>query len=365
MKKYSLQTLICPLLFSLIYVNSCIGQVKTNLPKDSVSEPNAITDGQPKIIKTQGTGLGANVHCGLQDKAGNIWFGTTGEGIYCYNGKSFTNFTMKDGLSSNDVWCVYEDKTGYIWFGTNDGVCRYDGKSFTSIPITMTNGSNFYPNNATSKKNAVWSILQDKTGEFWFGTSDGVYRYDGESFTQFLFNDGINNGLHLKHIQSIIEDKNGNIWFASWNQEGVCRFDGKNLTSFKPNDDGMVHSILEDRNGNIWFGTRNHGACHYDGRTFSNFSDIELFSSNCVYSMAEDKAGNIWFGTESGGVWCYNPSATPMTGSKNFTNFTIKDGLSHNSVFSVTIDKSGKLWFGTRGIGLCSYDGKIFTKFSE
>lgn len=367
MNKQSLQALICPLLFLLIGVTSCKGQAKTNLPKDSISELNAIKDGQSKIIKTQGTGPGANVHCGLQDKTGNIWFGTTGEGIYRYNGNTFTNFTTKDGLSSNDVWCVYEDNTGNIWFGTNNGACRYDGKSFTCIPITSTNESNSDSGNSTSEENAVWSIIQDKAGKFWFGTSDGVYRYDGDSFTPFLDNDGVinNNSLHLRHIQSIVEDKSGNIWFASWNQEGAIRFDGKTLTSFYPNDDAMVHSILEDINGNMWFGTRDHGACYYNGKVFTSFPDIAFFSSNCVYSMAEDKSGNIWLGTETAGVWSYNPSATLPAGPGNFTNYTIKDGLCHNSVFSVTIDKSGELWFGTRNVGLCSYDGKNFSNFSE
>jgi len=233
--------------------------------------------------------------------------------------------------------------------------------------------------------------FQDKSGTLWFGTSEGVYCYAGKSFTRFLDNKSIinKNALQLKSIQCILEDKAGNMWFASWNREGVCRFDGKTVASFKPNDDDMFYSILQDKNGNLWFGTRDHGACLYDpkqadGKAFTDFSDIKVFSSSCIYSMAEDKSGKIWFGTEHGsgdktdtlgGVWCYDPSAARRSdslraGSKSFKNFTTKDGLSHNSVFSVTLDKSGQFWFGTRGLGLCRYDlkqavGKAFTNFVE
>jgi ligand-binding sensor domain-containing protein len=351
MKKYFLQTQTFALLTLFVFVNFC--------------------NGQPKIVKTQGTNQYANVHCGLQDKAGNLWFGTTGEGVYRYDGKSFINFTEKDGLSNNNVWCIYEDKDSNLWFGTGDGICRYDsslsrGKGLKPfLPLQITESSD-----KLSAKKEIWSILEDKTGNFWFGTNDGVYLYNGKSFTHFLYNDSNinNNELHLKHIQSILEDKNGNIWFVSWNHEGVSRYDGKFVAIFTSKEGlgfDMVHSILQDKTGNIWIGTRNDGAYCYDGKYFIHFTENEDLSNSCVYSIAEDKVGNIWFATESSGVWCYNPSASLLTGSKSLTNFTIKDGLSHNSVFSIIVDNSGKLWFGTRGIGLCSYDGKQFTNYSE
>ncbi|MBA2422151.1 MAG: hypothetical protein H0V61_02860, partial [Chitinophagales bacterium] len=305
MKKYYLRIQIYSLLLSLIFVTSCNGQVKTNLPKDNVSEPKTIANGQPKLVKTQGTGPGANVHCGLQDKAGNLWFGTMGEGIYRYDGKSFTNFTVKDGLIDNNVGSILEDKTGKIWFGTDVGVCNYDGKSFTSIPIFGAN-ANFFITGQTSasSQTAVWSMLQDRTGKIWFGTSDdGVYRYDGKSFTHFLHNDSVINksGLRLDAVNSIIEDKVGNIWFATW-FEGVCRYDGKSITSFKPNDEVWYSALLEDKKGNIWIGRRGKGLCRYDGKTFTNVLQNGTLDSCGAGAMAEDKWGNIWLGTEHGNM---------------------------------------------------------------
>ncbi len=352
------------MLLAFMLITLCNAQIDTIQSGGNVATPDTL---QLKGIKTEDSNSANNVHCGLQDKAGNMWFGTTGQGIYRYDGNSFTNFTTEDGLSSRAVWCVYEDVIGNIWFGTNNGVSRYDGKSFTNMLISVSDKIDVKSNNLAASENAVWSILQDKSGLFWFGTSEGVFCYDGEKLKPFLSNDSIINKseLHLKHIQSIVEDKNGNIWFASWNQEGLCRFDGKNLFSFRPNDENMVHTILEDKKGNIWFGTRNNGACYFDGDMIIYFPDITNFNKTCVYSIAEDNVGNIWFGTERDGLWCYNPSTTLIAGSINFTNYTVKDGLCNNSVYSVTTDKYGKLWIGTRETGLCNYDGISFTKFSE
>ena len=87
---------------------SCNAQSEKNLPKEKLSQTKviAVSGGQPKLIKTQGSGPGHNVRVSLQDKEGNLWFGTTGEGLYKYDGKSFIQFTSSNGLNSNLVWCL-------------------------------------------------------------------------------------------------------------------------------------------------------------------------------------------------------------------------------------------------------------------
>ncbi len=368
MKKYYLQTQTFIFLILLFFDTSCYGQVNSNFPKDSVSEQKTIFIGQSKIIKPQGTSEYDNIHCGVQDDSDNLWFGTTGEGVYRYDGESFTQFTVKDGLSNNFIWCIYKDKASNIWFGTSDGVCFYDGTKFNSISITTTNDSNYFTNNSPNNKlslnsndvpseeKTVWSILQDKSGKFWFGTSNGIYNYNGKTFTHFLHNDGIinNSGHNISKIESILEDKTGNIWFGGRGTEGLFRFDGKSLTSFTPDGKEWVRPILEDKSGNIWFGNRNHSVYCYDGKTFVNFEDEKLYG--WVVSIAEDKEGNLWFSTQRG---------VAKFDGKNITTFATNDGLSNIDIFYVTIDKSGKLWVGTRSLGLYRYDGKTFTSFSE
>lgn len=299
------------------------------------------------------------VSAALKDKNGNIWIAASGRGVYCYDGKSFVNFTEKDGLSSNDVSCIYEDNTGKLWFGTNVGVCYYDRKTFTIFPIAATDSSNGNSYSQTPKQ--VGSILQDKTGNFWFVTlHSGVYRYDGKSFINFLSNEV---------LVCILEDKAGNIWVGSWAHGGMYRYDGKSFTHFNGLSDDMIKCVLEDKNGNIWIGTRDHGVDRYDGKTITNYSEKEGLCSNDVSCIFEDKNGNIWFGSDFSGSGNKRGDACSYNG-KSFTNVTAKEILTEKegllySVMTIAEDNNGNLWFGSRGGYLFRCDGKSFTDFSE
>ncbi|HYF02389.1 MAG TPA: two-component regulator propeller domain-containing protein [Patescibacteria group bacterium] len=334
-------------------------------------------EAQPKMIRIQGV-VSGNVACEIQDKEGNIWFSTGGEGAYRFDGKSFKNFTTKDGLCDNNVSAIIQDKSGNIVFGTRSGICTYDGKSFKK-----------YTESDTLSTLRITSLLEDKDGNLWFGAmGNGLYRYDGKTLTNFLNNNDhrFNLGNTYQLIQDILQDKNGNLWFSTWNGGGVWRYDGKSFKNFLPpaeyyssNEDGrdianptpkltytqvtdnitddMINSLAEDKAGNIWFATRRHGACRYDGETFTSYRESEGFVSYGITSVIEDKHGKMWFGTDKNGVFSYD--------GKVFKNFTTEDGLVYDSVRSILEDKDGNLWFGTRGFGLSRFDGKTFTTFSE
>ncbi|MBL0048709.1 MAG: hypothetical protein IPP32_11515 [Bacteroidetes bacterium] len=369
MTKYCIHKPIYSLLLVLTFLTSCNGQTSTHSAADSKPEPKSISTGQPKLLKTQGSIEQDNVHCSLQDKAGNLWFGTTGEGVYRYDGKIFTQFTKKDGLNSNCLYSILEDKEGNIWFGTENGVCRYDGQTITNMPFTMMNSNNFHltntSNNNTLIKNEVWGMLQDKSGKIWFGTTEGLYCYDGKIFNRFLDNNNLinNQKLQLKWIQCILEDSSGTIWMGSGPiaMEGVIRYDGKSLTSVKPNSDGWIRYMLNDKNENIWFGGRGHGNFIYNGKYFNNFTE----KAGIGNPILVDTAGNIWFSGEEklstvendGGIWCYD--------GKVFKNYNTIDGMSKYFVWSMLQDRNGNIWIGTRNTGLYKFDGKTFTNYSE
>ncbi|QMW04554.1 ligand-binding sensor domain-containing protein [Spirosoma foliorum] len=354
---------VCALLQLFVFCTSGYGKLSTNLTKGNSTS----VVGQPSPIKrSQG-----NVHCSLQDKKGNLWFGTTSQGVFRYDGKSFTNFTTRDGLNSNAVFSMVEDKKGNIWIGTNAGLSRYDGKTFTYIPLSFTKGVYVYPatspNTEIATENFVTSSLADHTGKLWFGTDNGVYCYDGKVFTRFLADQQVinNNGLKLQLVQCIVEDKQGNIWFTT-KLEGVCRYDGKSIINYKPDNEGWFRGLLADKSGAIWVGTRYRGIYRYDGKAFTKIVQNGSIDSCTVLSIIQDKLGNIWFGTEAGdeskrategGVWRYD--------GKVFQNLSTKDDLSHPAVWSILEDKSGNFWIGTRNTGLSRYDGKTFTSFSK
>lgn len=360
MKKHYLQTQIYLFLLLFVGITSCNGQNKTEIQAATATE-------SPKILKPQGLYKEASIGTSIQDKAGNIWYGSNGEGVYRYEGKTFTHFTTKDGLDKNIVYSILEDKAGNIWVGTKTGLNRYDGKTFSQIPIIVNRGNN------TSLLNGVWSMMQDKKGTIWFGTDEGVYCYNpstmigagGIHITRFLDDSNIINkdALQLKAIFSIFEDKTGKIWFGACMNEGISRFDGKTLTNIIPyNDVRRVNNIIEDKSGNILFATSFNGICRYepsallkkDGKTFTK--NIFMRKKGYQGNILKDKDGNIWFDDENG-LGYYQ--------GKTHKILTEKDGLPNNNLYPILEDKSGNIWFSSVGMGLYRYDGETFTNFSE
>jgi ligand-binding sensor domain-containing protein len=178
----------------------------------------------------------------LEDRKGNLWFGSIGSGVYYYDGKSFQNFTSKEGLVNNEIGCIYQDKTGNIWFGANGGVSRYDGKFFRNY---MMNGDSMVEDRTgktfpdfTRPPNDVNSIIEDKTRKFWFGTRGKTFVYDGKVFTVLT-----HDGKPFTNVRTIIEDKKGNIWLGG--NDGLWRYNGSTFTNVTEN---FVGYIYEDKN---------------------------------------------------------------------------------------------------------------------
>lgn len=212
----------------------------------------------------------------LEDRKGNLWFGTKDSGVYCYNGKSFQHFTTKDGLASNMALHIYEDRAGNIWFGAS----RYDGKSFRTF--TTKDG---FPNNS------IRLILEDKTGKLWFGTGGNILIYDGKTFTTLTNKDG----KAFKNVRCIIEDKKGNILFS--NDDGLWRYDGSTFTNFSQRG---AYAIIEDKKGNIWTSSGN-SIFRYDQQSLSNIKptvkEIKVSGGNTfLLGILEANDGSIWVG---------------------------------------------------------------------
>jgi ligand-binding sensor domain-containing protein/serine phosphatase RsbU (regulator of sigma subunit) len=313
------------------------------------------------------------VQCMLQDKFGNLWFGTDGGGVTRYNGESFIHFTEEQGLSNNTVWSILEDKTGNLWFGTSSGISKYDGDSFTHF--NEKQGIN---------NNIVYCILEDTKGNLWFGTDGGgVSKYEPSNkegkvgtFTHFTEKQGLSSNI----ILCLLEDKSGNLWFGT-DGGGVSKYQpltnndqGGTFTNFTEKEglgNKSVCSILEDKKGNFWFGTDGGGVIKYEPSikegqhgTFTHFTEKEGLSNNSIKVLKKDKMENIWLGTSGGGVSKFEPS-TKEGGIGTFTHFTKNEGLSDNIILSILEDKTGTLWFGSFGGGVCKYDRASFTHYTD
>ncbi len=362
----------------LLIIVSCNGLDNTSQlssrPKDSLSTSTPIPAGQLGTNNQGGntaSQIGKRIRRILQDKAGNFWFATNGDGVCRYDPSKdgFTYFTKKDGLCSDYVWTMVEDKVGNIWFGTEDGVSRYD---------PATGGFTTFRDKEGLCNLQVGSSLEDKNGNIWFGNDAGVCRYDPATGGFAHFNIAAGKDGHRKMnspyaAYCMFEDQSGNIWVGT-PQKGLCRYDpatGKLSYFTEKGLDRVLRGIFQDKSGMLWFGMNGGGVVRYDGTTFTNFSEEIGLSRNLslsnlgdksqqldrVWTIAEDLSGNIWFGTVEEGVWRYD--------GKNMTNFTVKDGLSSNTIWSIFVDNAGILWFGTEEGGVCKYDGNVFVNFTK
>jgi ligand-binding sensor domain-containing protein len=158
----------------------------------------------------------------LEDKTGKLWFGAQGENMFVYDGKTFTVLKNKDGKAFNNVWSIIEDKKGNIWFGDVYGLWRYDGSTFTHV-----------------SQRGAYAIIQDKKGNIWTTGEVKLYsnvwtlsRYDAKT----LYDENptvteiVTGPLPLF---GLLEANDGSIWFGS---DGVYRYDGETITDFKNKD---------------------------------------------------------------------------------------------------------------------------------
>ncbi len=362
--------LIYTLLFISLVIISCKGQNRSAPIKETIKKspsveskknlPKEILDYDPYFVESEpiesAFGPKSIVRNMIQDKKGNIWIASW-EGIIRYDGTTFTNFTNKDSLRRYHVFCALEDRKGNLWFGTiGGGIYVYDGASFI---------------NYTTKEGLVYDgigcISEDKSGKIWIGTQEGLSRYDGLAkdiksitFKNFTTKDGLSDN----DINSIIEDKNGQYWIGT--RGAACVYDGKTFSKFFNTAEVIktagrpfvnVRSIIEDKSGNIWLGG-NDGLWRYDGKAFTNFN------KNFVGYIYEDKAGNIWTNSASASpqIWILSRYDKRPLAYEQPTATIIKEEM--DMFFGIMEDKSGNIWWGSLN-GIHRFDGTTFTDFQQ
>jgi ligand-binding sensor domain-containing protein/serine phosphatase RsbU (regulator of sigma subunit) len=323
--------------------------------------------------------VGSIVNSVFQDSKGFMWFGVQ-NGVSRFDGKTFKNFSKNDGLVGNNVVTIGEDKQGVIWLGTTEGISRFDGvkfKNYTKKDGLATNTIRFV---FIDSKNAVWAatdiggvakfvndhfeasaapaglnskkvytIAEDKKGNYWFGLDGGVAMYDGKTLTDFNEQKEIKN----KTFFSSYRDSKDNIWFGGMNGSGIIKYKGQRFEQIKlPPDieNDFIGSITEDKNHNMWFAC-DHGVLEYDGKNFVLFNEDNGLTANQVLSVYADNENNIWIGTLSGGIDLLN--------TRSLSTFTKKEGLATNRINAVIYDNTNQLLVGT-DLGLNIFDGHSF-----
>ncbi len=293
-----------------------------------------------------------------QDEYGNLWMGTAA-GLCKFDGKSFSTLTTKDGIAENYIISSYQDTSGNIWLGHLEGnISIYNYKTDS---ITIFDFGEQQPESIISK------IFKDNNGDIWITTrGDGIYKYDGQAVEHFNpVKDRVANGC---------VDQNGNLWFAA-NKEGALFYNHHNWevlntdNGFPANEISRI-TCLED--GRLVIGTFGKGIYfitlgegdRFDIRELSINDHPELTSSLTVRYFHENDMG-LWIGTRTQGIIRIPKDESGRLQTRQIKVYNVDKGLSANNVYSILSDKEHNIWIGTLGGGVCRFGGEMFILYDE
>jgi signal transduction histidine kinase/ligand-binding sensor domain-containing protein/CheY-like chemotaxis protein len=245
---------------------------------------------------------------------------------------NFKPIQVEGNFSVSIVHSIIEGNDGFLWFGTVDGLTKYDGytyKVFRNIP----------GNESSLSSNAIRSIYEDKNGFIWVGTQEGgLNKFDktSEKFRRFYNQSTDKSGYTGTNAWKIFEDSEGTLWVGSWN-----------FGLYKTNPTSSLK----------------------DPEKFLNFqhdpSDNTSLSHNIVREIYEDSKGNLWIGTQGGGLNKYDKKNSSFISYQHHPE--VPTSLSNNSVYAILEDSRGNLWIGTNGGGLELFhrDTETFTHYYD
>jgi len=266
----------------------------------------------------------------------------------------FARVTTEQGLSQGTVQAMVQDYQGFLWFGTEEGLSRFDGYSFLVYKTDpKTPGS--LPDNMIS------ALYEDRKRQLWVGTEHGLCRYVREE----------NRFVPVPEIQdkvtAILEDDDNNLWASSIGGGlSVLRHGAAHFVSYNPipGDPDAIPShllttLFKDHLGQLWVGTANAGLALYDPTAefpnrFKRYqhdpANPDSLSDNNVWSISEDREGRLW-------VACYGGGLNIMDRKTGRFEHLHQDGdddkcLPTDLITAITFDPEGTLWVGTDGSGV-------------
>ncbi len=244
--------------------------------------------------------------------------------------QTFTNYTTVDGLPNNNVLCLAQDTAGNMWFGTQNGIAKFDGVSTWTI-FNKTTHSTLADNNITA-------IAVDSDNNIWVGTDFGVSVYDGVNFTTYT----TVNGLGNNRINHIAQAANGDIWFGDFS--GATVYDGLTFTAYGTGDGlpfGGIKYVDFDSNGDVYMASGLGGVVQYNGLAFTIYNTG--LQSNNVRSITVDASDNKWVGTAKG-ISVLNSSNAVIDAHTIMLVLPPPDTL--NPVVDIKINSQGDVWAG-------------------
>lgn len=295
----------------------------------------------------------------VSDERGNLWIATEDNGLNYYdisNG-TFTHIsthTKPLNISFTNIQCLNlsQDK---LWIGTfSKGIDVLDLKTKQHKHYEKTDSPNSIDNND------IFAIYTDKRNTIWICSSSGIYTYVPEIDGFKVFDK-----IRGTFISDMLEDKNGYIWFTTYNR-GAIRYNPKNgkIKEFRYDEENpyslcydRITCIFEDSKQYLWFGSEDGGFCRYDDTTesFTRVTTQHGLPSNVIYTILEDDNHHLWLSTNNGLV-DFNPKTMTVEALYNLTNGLQSKQFNYNSGIKT---QDGTLYFGSIN-GFVAFNPKNF-----
>ncbi len=299
----------------------------TTDPRKSDGQLVRFKDGQFTSFNT-GKFVGATL--GITDREGNFWLATT-TGLRRLRQQLITSLSVKDGLTSNEVYPLLQTTKGDILIGTVQGVNRFSDGKITNTRLQYTDNFPLY----------MRGLWEDDSARVWLGFQGegGFGRFEEPSSVKRIGNSALPTGA-----TDFASDREGNIWIAT--EEGLFKYkDDREIAHYTVKDglrNDKIITVHFDRNSNLWLGTFDGLSQFKDGK-LTNFSDVENSPKGFVRTIYEDADGVLWFGTYGDGLVRYKDG--------KFFNYRVEHGLFNNGVFAILEDGRGNFWMSSnRGI---------------
>jgi ligand-binding sensor domain-containing protein/signal transduction histidine kinase len=276
-----------------------------------------------------------------------------------------TTFTTEYGLSQNNVSCIVKDTDGFMWIGTGDGLNRFDGYSFIQFVHSDKDSSSL-------SNDVIRNLLIDSKDRLWIGTYNGLNLFDSEkeTFRKFLKSSTDDNTISQNTILDLIEDRNHQLWVGTYGGLNKINLETFEITHYYYNEDGTglpsnaINALLEDRNGKIWACT-GKGICIIGPKgiekTIPQSSEPDGLPADLVVGIVQDSSGAIFLGTNGSGVVRLEDETDHTF--EQFEHVVGKATIGSNVIATLSLDRNGKLLVGTDGAGLFQYEGgETFTQ---
>lgn len=277
-----------------------------------------------------------------------------GEAVAQKDKISFKHLAVENGLSQSSVLSIAQDSMGFMWFGTKDGLNKYNTQNFEIYKREKGN------NSSLSSGQNINALLTDRKGNLWVGTQKGLNKYLAEtnSFKRYLHDANDKKSISHNIIRSLFQDNKGNIWIGTDSGLNKLNTDGT-FSRFLPGNGStpglanqLVKAICQDHTGAIWAGTANgltkieiKKDKYYFQSYYHKKDDARSLIHNDVSAVFEDPKHNLWVGTHNNGLELFDPK------TQTFRHFTSRKGdensISSNVIRRIKVGVDGKLWIST------------------